>query len=51
VNDLKKKVLIAEVKRKKEKINLQVLEVKAEKLLQRFSDYTVTFSGFSIEDM
>ena len=51
VNDMKKTVLIAEVKRLKEKINLKALELKAENLLQRFTGYKVKYSGFSLDDM
>jgi len=51
VNDDEKKMLIAEVKRNPEKINLKLLEKKTEKLLQKHKGYEVTFKGYSLEDM
>ena len=51
VNDDEKKMLIAEVKRNPEKIDLELLEKKAQKLLQKHKGYEVTFTGYSLEDM
>jgi AAA+ ATPase superfamily predicted ATPase len=51
VNDEQKSILMAEVKRNKNKISLGVLEKKAQKLLIARKKYTVTFAGFSLDDM
>ena len=51
VNDDAKTMLIAEVKRNPEKIDLKQLEEKAQKLLQKHKGYEVTFKGYSLEDM
>ena len=51
INDDKKKMLIAEVKRNPDKINLKLLEKKAQKLLQKHQAYEVTYKGYSLEDM
>jgi AAA+ ATPase superfamily predicted ATPase len=51
VNDDAKTMLIAEVKRNPEKIDLKQLEKKAQKLLQKHKGYEVTFKGYSLEDM
>jgi len=51
LNDTEKTLLIAEVKRNAAKINLQLLEKKAQKLLQKHQGYDVVFKGFSLEDM
>lgn len=51
VDDLHKQMLIAEVKRNKNKINLEVLKAKATKLLVAFPEYQPGFKAFSIEDM
>jgi len=51
VNDDAKTMLIAEVKRNPEKIDLKLLEKKAQKLLQKHKGYEVTFKGYSLEDM
>ena len=44
-------MLIAEVKRNPERIDLKRLEKKAEKLLQKHQGYEVVFRGFSMGDM
>jgi hypothetical protein len=44
-------MLIAEVKRNPEKLDLKRLEKKAQKLLQKHKGYEVTFKGYSLEDM
>ena len=51
INDDEKKMLIAEVKRNPKKIDLKLLEAKAQKLLQKHKGYEMTFRGFSLEDM
>ena len=51
VNDLEKTMLLAEVKRKKENINLRTLNGKSKALRDHFSDYSIELRGFSMEDM
>ena len=51
VNDSEKKMLIAEVKRNPDKIDLELLKKKAQKLLQKHPGYTVTYKGYSLKDM
>lgn len=51
VNEDEKRILIAEVKRNPERIDLKLLEKKAEKLLQKHRGYEVVFRGFSMGDM
>lgn len=51
LNEMEKTVLIAEVKRKKTKIDRNRLQAKAAKLLQTLPDYHVSFDGFSLEEM
>ena len=51
VNDDEKKMLIAEVKRNPEKIDLALLEKKAQKLIQKHPGYTVIYKGYSLDDM
>ena len=50
-NDLKRQVVIAEVKRNKEKIQLSDLREKAKNIQIKFRDYEMEFVGLSIEDM
>jgi len=51
VNDLKKYILIAEVKRDKKRIDINALKKKASKIVQKFKNYEVEFKGFSLEDL
>lgn len=51
INKIKKKVLFVEVKLNKEKISLELLKMKAEKLQNQLKGYTFEYKGFSIEDM
>jgi len=51
INEDKKKMLIAEVKRNPEKIDMTLLEEKAQKLIQKHSKYKVEFKGYSIENI
>ncbi len=50
INDLDKKIVIAEVKRNKKKIRLNELRQKAKKLLISYQDYDVAFLSLSLED-
>ena len=51
VNKMKKKVLFAEVKLNKEKISLDLLKLKAEKLRSQLKSYKFEYKGYSIEDI
>lgn len=51
VNDAEKKVLFAEVKRNPQKINIDRLKEKSEKLKPKFKGYKLEYRGFSMEDM
>lgn len=51
LNEAEKKMLIAEVKRNKEKIDLKALAAKAQKLILKNPKYSVDFKAFSLEDM
>ncbi|MFK5926786.1 MAG: ATP-binding protein [Desulfuromusa sp.] len=51
VNDESKTMLIAEVKRNREKINLNHLKSKATKLLDKHPEYMTQFIGYSLQDM
>ncbi len=51
LNELEKKVLIAEVKLNTKKINLDVLEEKSKKLEKNFKKYEIQYIGYSLEDM
>jgi len=51
VNEEEKKILFVEVKRNAKKIDLQVLERKAEKLMMKHSGYELLFEGFCLGDV
>ena len=51
VNDEKKMMFIAEVKRNPKKIDLKVLEEKASKLMAKYKKYDYRFQGYSLEDL
>ncbi len=51
VNDLEKKVLFAEVKRNPEKIVIEKLKLKSEKLAQQFNNYKLEYKGYSLNDL
>jgi len=51
VNDLKKYILIAEVKRDKKRIDINALKKRSGKIVQKFKNYKVEFKGFSLEDL
>jgi AAA+ ATPase superfamily predicted ATPase len=50
VNDLRKELVIAEIKRNKSRINLPALPQKAERLLQEYQDYQVEYRALGLED-
>lgn len=51
INDLEKEVVFAEVKRNKNKINLEILKEKSEKIAQEFRNYHLNYIGLSLDDM
>jgi AAA+ ATPase superfamily predicted ATPase len=51
INEYEKYALIAEVKRQKKHINMQLLKEKATTLSQKLSDYKIDYKAFSLEDM
>lgn len=51
VNDEQKSILIAEVKRNKNKISINLLERKAMKILDKKKGYTTSFVGYSLDDV
>jgi hypothetical protein len=51
INDEQKSILIAEVKRNKNKISIPLLEQKSQKLIEKKKGYTVSFTGFSLDNM
>jgi len=51
INEIEKKLLIAEVKRDKNRINLSILKEKSKKLIQKFKGYEVEYRGFSLENL
>ena len=51
VNDEQKSILIVEVKRNKKKISIHLLEQKSQKLIEKKKGYTVSFAGYSLDDM
>lgn len=50
VNDLKKKLTVAEIKVNKARINLDALRKKGEKLLESYQGYEVTWLALGLED-
>ncbi len=51
LNELEKKVLIAEVKLNAKKIDIDLLEEKSKKLEKNFKKYKIQYIGYSLEDM
>ena len=51
VNEIEKRLVISEVKRKAENINITELKQKAESLTKQFKDYTITYEALSMENM
>ncbi|MBS0634703.1 MAG: ATP-binding protein [Verrucomicrobia bacterium] len=50
INDLDKKLIVAEVKRNKKRISLDELKRKAKKLLLSYADYDVKYLALSLSD-
>ncbi len=50
INDLKKEILIAEVKLNKKNININGLKNKSQQLLKSYPGYKVNWQGLSLED-
>ncbi|MHB1400407.1 MAG: ATP-binding protein [Trichloromonadaceae bacterium] len=50
VNDLRKELVIAEIKRDKSRISLPALQHKAERLLQEYQGYQVEYRALGLED-
>jgi len=51
INEVDKKLLIAEVKRDKKRISLPVLKEKSKKIVEKFRGYDVEYRGFGLEDL
>jgi len=51
LNETEKRLVIAEVKRKAENINIKELKQKAETLAVLFKDYTIDYQGLSMDNM
>ncbi|MDR0574607.1 MAG: ATP-binding protein [Tannerella sp.] len=51
LNDLDKTVMVAEVKRNPKKINLNMLQTKADSIKKELAEYGAEFRGFSMGDM
>ncbi|GHU73224.1 ATPase [Spirochaetia bacterium] len=51
VNEMKKQMLIGEVKLQAKEIRMRELEAKAAALVKDYRNYAVTFAGFSVDDM
>jgi hypothetical protein len=51
LNDLDKTAIVAEVKRNPKKIDLNILQTKADSIKKELAKYTVELRGLSMEDM
>ncbi|NDP22637.1 MAG: DUF234 domain-containing protein [Paludibacter sp.] len=51
INDFEKSALIAEIKRNKEKIDLNILKEKSKNLIKNLNGFDITYKGFSLENM
>jgi len=51
INELEKKVLIVEVKLNADKISLDGLMIKSQKLVQKLAGYNIEYKGLSVDDM
>jgi AAA+ ATPase superfamily predicted ATPase len=51
VNDFEKKIVFAEIKRKKENISLSLLKEKSESLCKKFPNYSFTYLPLSMDDL
>ena len=51
INELEKKMFIAEVKMNKDKVNMNVLKEKSTKLIMKYKNYEIEFSGLGLQDV
>lgn len=51
INSIEKRALIADVKMKREKLNLRILKSKSAKLLEKLRGYEINYKGFSIKNI
>ncbi len=51
VNDLKKKMLLAEIKVNPKRISIEALKRKARKLTSRYQNFDITYKGLSVNDI
>ncbi len=51
INEIEKTILFADVKLKKEKLNLKHLKIKSEKLLKNIKKHKILYKGFSLDDV
>jgi AAA+ ATPase superfamily predicted ATPase len=51
INEYEKRVMIAEVKRQKKNINLNILREKSSNIIPKFQGYEIVYKAFSIENM
>lgn len=51
INEFEKQLLIGEVKRNKNRINLHTVENKAAEIVRKYTDYQIEYKGFSLENM
>ncbi|MEI8049732.1 MAG: ATP-binding protein [Bacteroidota bacterium] len=51
VNEIEKRLVIAEVKHKSENISIATLKQKADSLSKQFKDFSIEYSGLSMENM
>lgn len=51
VNQMKKNVLFADVKMKKNKLRIESLKTKAAKIIDQFEEYKIEWKGFCLEDI
>ena len=51
INEMEKKILVGEVKLNKDKINMNTLKMKSEKLVNKYKDYTVEYVGLGMQDL
>ncbi len=48
---MEKKILIGEVKLNKDKININSLKVKSEKLVNKYKNFTSEYTGLGLQDL
>lgn len=51
INEIEKKLVVAEVKLNKQKISMPLLQQKARGMAERFKGYQIEYVGYSLEDM